>query len=649
MLREIAEALEAMTAVQPLVLVLEDLHWSDPSTLELLSFVARRSQPARLLVLGTYRPVDVLANGHPLRGVIQELQLHRHCEELPLGFLTEEQIAQYLEERIHAGAHDHALLQKLASSIHRRTEGNPLFMVNIVEALLMQGLLDSRQIENSTPTTIQQMIERQFDHLPPAEQHLLEVASVAGAEFSAAAVAAGASVEVAEVETHCTALARREQFLWRSGQSHWPDGTVAGRYRFRHALYQDVIYDRVPAHQKAEYHKRIGERAERAYSQRSGEIASELTVHFERAHDYPKTIRYLEQAGKTAIRRNAHGEAITHLTKGLTLLKDLPETIERDRQELSLQVALGGQLLATKGFGAPEVGVTYTRARELCHRLGDTSQLFHVLWGLAAFHTVRTEYQQTYDLGQQLLTLAQSQHDLALLVEAHYVVGQTFYFLGNFPLCREHLGEVMRLYDRRQHHSLAFLYGYDPGVMSQSMLATTLWLLGYPDQALKMGSEAVALAQDLSHPSSLAFARVHAGGVHTLRGEQQAAQEYATALTLPAGQGFALMSALGTILQGHLLAEQGKKKEGLALILQGLDAHKATGADHRRPRFFSLLAWGYGEIGRPEEGLTQVDRAFAVMAKTGERQWEAELYRLKGELLLTQEIKRQKAKGKKQK
>jgi predicted ATPase len=510
--------------------------------------------------------------------------------------------------------------------------------------------LDSKQIESSTPTTIRQMIERQFDHLHPAEQHILEVASVAGAEFSAAAVAAGTNAEVAEVETHCAALARREQFLWRSGQSTWPDGTVAGRFRFRHALYQEAIYERAPMSQKTQWHHRIGERLEAAYGQQDGEIATELAMHFERAHDYLKTVRYLEQAGKTAIQRSAHVEAITHLTKGLALLKDFPETPERDRQELSLQVTLGGQLLATKGFGAPEAGKTYTRAHELCNRLGDTSQLFHILWGLAAFHTVRLEYQQTYELGQQLLTLAQSKHDLALLVEAHYVVGQTFFFLGNFPLVREHLGEIIRLYDHQQHHVLAFVYGYDPGVMSQGMMSTTLWFLGYPDQALKMSSEAIALAQTLSHPSSLAFARVHVGGIHKLRGEEQAAQESAAALiALSTEQRFALMSALGTLLQGQVLAEQGKEKEGLVLVLQGLDAYKATGADYRRPRLFSLLAWIYQRIGQPEEGLAQLATAFSVMTKTEERQWEAELHRLKGELTLQKASQKAKVKAQKSK
>jgi predicted ATPase len=545
MLREIGEALEALTATRSLLLLLEDLHWSDPSTLELLSFLARRRQPAHLLVIGTYRPVEVLANGHPLRAVTQELQLHRHCEELPLGLLSDDHIVEYLTARFMVPSPAQAGegqgeglspfdLQKLARLIHRRTEGNPLFMVTIIADLLVRGTLDHPEIEVNTPTTLRQMIERQFDHLTPAERRVLEVASVTGVEFSAAAVAAGVAAEVAQIETCCADLARRGQFVRASGVAKWPDGTVAGHYGFLHALYQEVVYERVAVSRRSALHQRIGERLEGAYKERAKEVAAELAVHFERGRDHQRAAQYLRHAGENAIRRSAHIKAISHFTKGLELLKTLPDTHERAQQELALQLALGAPFIATKGYAAQEAGKSYTRARELCQQLGETPQLFPVLWGLCAFHTVRAEYKTARELGEQMLRLAQNVQDQDLLMEAHAVLGIVLFYLGELALARAYLEQRIALDDPLQHHTLTILYGgVDPGVHCLSYTIATLWLLGYPTQALKMGHETLILAQALSHPFSLLTTLCWITMLHQFRREEQTVQERAEAIDAP--------------------------------------------------------------------------------------------------------------------
>ncbi|MGH7960379.1 MAG: AAA family ATPase, partial [Candidatus Binatia bacterium] len=246
MLRELAEAIEAYTAERPLLLVLEDLHWSDVSTLELIAYLARRREPARLLVIGTYRPVEGLGKEHPLRAMSQELHLHHDCMELPLEFLTEAAVGQYLLQRFGVGETSVSSLQDVARIVHQRTEGNPLFMVNVVDFLLAQGVIvqngaqeivqgEVGQAAVGVPDNIRQMIERQIEHLSVAEQRVLAVASVAGGEFSAAAVAAGLGTDVWEVEEQCTGLVRRGRVLHPWGASEWPDGTVTTRYRFVHA------------------------------------------------------------------------------------------------------------------------------------------------------------------------------------------------------------------------------------------------------------------------------------------------------------------------------------------------------------------------------------------------------------------------------
>jgi DNA-binding winged helix-turn-helix (wHTH) protein/tetratricopeptide (TPR) repeat protein len=642
MLREMAEALEVVTAERPLVLVLEDLHWSDPSTLDLLAFVARQSQPARLLLLGTYRPGEMLTAEHPLRAVVQELQLHGQCEEVPLGLLTEADTAAYLAQRTAAEAGlrpgsssiGHVPLQQLARVIHQRTEGNPLFMVNVVNDLLAQGKLDSASVEVSVPATLRQMIERQFERLGPGDQQLLEAASVAGVEFTAAAVAAGIEATAEEVENRCAPLARRGRFLRTYGTAEWPDGTIAARYRFFHALYQEVICERVAPAQRIRLHWRIGDRLETAYGKQAGEIATELALHFEQGRDYRRAVRYLQVGGENAARRSAYQEAISHLTKGLELLKTLPDTPERVQQELTLQLALSDALITVKGYTVPEVEQTYTRARELCQQLGETPQLVPVLVRLALFYFDRGQFPMARELSGQAMRLAQSVHDPSLLPLAHMALGFTLYAVGEFTSARSHLEQAITLYDPQRHPRLTVPRS-DPRVECRCFATWNLWFLGYPDQALQRLQEALILARGLAHPFSLTYGLAHAAMHHLERREWQTAQERAEeVITLSTEHGFPYFIALGKRVRGAALVMQGQEGEGIAQIQQGLAAFRAMGAVSARTVHLPWLAVAYMKVGRVEEGLAVVTEVLALVDNTGERQVEAGMYNLKGLLLL---------------
>ena len=325
------------------------------------------------------------------------------------------------------------------------------------------------------------------------------------------------------------------------------------------------------------------------------------------------------------------------MTKGLELLHTLPDTFERAQQELRLQSALGAPLIATKGYAAPEVREAYTRARELCQLLGAPPRLFAILYGLAVFHLVRAELPRARELGEQLLNLAENQQDRALLVEAHQTLGLSLFYLGELASARKHLEQGIALYNPQQHRCHSFLYGQDPGVVCLSFAAWVLWLLGDPDQALKRSHEAVSLAQELSHPFSLAFALNFAALLHQYRREGRAAQEQAEALVqLSLDQGFAFYLAHGTILRGGALAEQGREEEGIAQMRQGLAALRDTGAELRLPYYLATLAVVYAKGRRDEEASALLIRALEVMRKNEERVHEAELYRLKGQLTLQQ-------------
>jgi Predicted ATPase len=644
MAREMSEALEALTAEWPLVLWLEDLHWSDYSTLDLLAMLARRREPARLLVVGTYRPAEVIVSAHPLRGLVRELQGHGQCGELPLRCLTRPEVTHYLAARLALGVSP-ATLHEWGRRIHQRTDGNPLFMVTLVEELLERGVIgaatgEGARVEDAgwgLPESLREVLEMHLERLAKEEQQVLEAASVAGAEFAAGAVAGCLGKPLEQVEACCAGLVRPGQFLRAEGVERLPEGTVTGRYGFRHALYQKVLYEGLAPARRLRLHQQIGEQLEQGYGERVGEIAAELAVHFEEGQDTLRAVHYRGQAGENALRRSAHREAIEHLTKGLELLKFLPETPERTQQELTLQSNLGLSLTATKGFAASEVGDAYTRARELCQQSGATAQLPPVLSGLWNFRIVRAEFQAAYELGEQLLAVVQGVTDPAHHIVAHQAVGLPLCHLGEFAAARAHLERGIAVYDPQRHSAPVFFYTQDPGVACRSFAAWALWFLGYPDQALRRSQEALTLAEELSYPFSRAFALAFAASLHQLGREGKAAQERTeTLLALTHEQGFMFFSAAATIVRGWALAEQGQAEEGIAQIRQGLIAFRATGARMLVPNYLGLLAEACMRAGQTEEGLSILAEALTEVDKTGERYYEAELYRLKGELTLKQ-------------
>jgi DNA-binding winged helix-turn-helix (wHTH) protein/predicted ATPase/type II secretory pathway predicted ATPase ExeA len=658
MLRELSEALEVLTADRGLILALEDLHWSDMSTLTWLSFLARRRESARVLVIGTYRPVEVLGNGHPLRVISQELLTHRQGVELRLGMLSEAAVGEYVTQRL-AGEvfDDHVALPQLAHAIHQRTEGNPLFIVNIVDALVDRKRRKEQEneplypqpddVRAVIPADLKQMIERQIEQLPHQEQQILEVASVVGVEFTAAAVAAGLQVEVRVVEDCCERLARREFFVQAHGSRAWPDGTVSAHYRFLHALYQEVLYSRVTPGRGVELHRSIAEREEQAYGQHTREIAAELAVRFERGRDICKAVQYLRLAGENATRRSAHREAISLLTKGVGLLRTLPDAPERTRQELSLQIALGRSLAITRGYSASEVEQVYARALELCKQIGETPQLFRVLRGLWSFYETRAEHQTARGLAEQCLVLARRAQEPLLLLGAHLALGQTLYFLGELAQAREHWEQGIALYNPQQHSSHAF---QSPVVLCLQFVAEVLWHLGYPEQALKRIQDALTLAQEMNDPFSLAFTLGSAAQIHQYRREVSAAREQTdAAITLASELGFTIPLTVAKTVRGWALSMQGREEEGIAQLQKGVADFKAAGTKNLLPYLLALLAEAYGKVRRAEAGLKVLAEALTQEEKTGEHYYEAELYRLKGELALQEANQKSKGKGQKAK
>ncbi len=534
MLREMAEALESLAMERPVVIVIEDLHWSDPSTLDLIAAVARRREPARLLLIGTYRPVDAIARGHSLRTVTQELALHGVSDELPLALLDAGDLARYL-----GGRFDREIGARLAPILHRRTDGLPLFVVNVVDALVRDGLLIDdggrwalkaveADVDRAVPDNLRAMIERQLAALALDEQRLLEAASVSGTTFSAASVAAALDVDVETIEDRCEALSRRHQFIRDSGVEEWPDGTVATRYGFLHVLYQHVLYERIPAARCASLHRRVGDREDAAYRARPGERAGALAVHFERSRDLARAIRYRRQAAENATLRYAYAEAIHHATLGRALVDRLANVDERPSLEVELLMAQGPPLISLHGSGAPEVEAVYLRAREIAEGLGDPARVYPALWGLWFFNYSRGRYRDARDMGERLLAIGDAEHDTGWLLEAHHALWATLIAMGDAAAAIPHIERGQGLYDLERHRTQAFLYGgHDAGTCSWYHLARARWLLGCPDQAVTAIHEASAVAARLDHPMTTMICLQFAAWVFLDRGDRENARRYA--------------------------------------------------------------------------------------------------------------------------
>ena len=642
MLREIGEALEALTTSLPLVLVLEDLHWSDYSTTDLISYLARQRRAVKLMVVGTYRPADLIVGGHPLKGVKQELLAKRQCEEVPLDYLDEGAVAEYLDSRFLANRFP-AALPRL---IHDRTEGNPLFMVSAVDYLAAAGVVaaneecwelavDLENVEVEVPDSIRQMIEAHLDSIGPELRRTLEAASVAGAEFSTLAVVAALGEDRPVVEERCAELARHRHFICDCGVQQLSNGETVMRYGFVHAVYRSVLYERIPPPRRALHHRRIAEEGEAVYGERAREIAAELAMHFERGTSYTQAVKYLQQAAENALRRFAYREAIELARRGLELLQKLPDTPERTRSELYLNLTLGVPLIATEGYAAPAVGGVYLEARELCRRLGGTPDEAEALWGLWTFYTLRAALHMARETAEELLCLSERFPAPGLAMRGHWASEVVFMHMGDFPQALEWHQKALALYDPECHLDDAFLYAQHPGVVMRSFAAWTLWFLGQPEQASERMQEALTLARDLSEPHGLAHALCSAAILHQLRREPRAAREHAeAALAVSRAHEFILYEAMASVVRGWSLIEAGPLDEAIEQIRRGLASNQATGTGVLRPHLLALLAEALEKDRRPEEGLRALDEALDVARRTGEGSYLAEIHRMKGELLL---------------
>jgi tetratricopeptide (TPR) repeat protein len=597
---------------------------------DLIARLAHRHEPARLLVIGTYRPSDAKLREHPLRTTIQELQARGLSREIRLGLLDEDGVEEYLSsrftgEKVPAG---------LARILHRRTEGNPLFLIKVVDHWLPLGLLEKppEQLSLDVPDTLRELVDRQLALLNPGEQATLEAASVAGREFAASAISEAVEQTEEVVEAACDALARQGVFLNPCGRTSWPDGTVSARYVFVHDLYRETLYDRIPPRRRARLHVRIGVRLETGYGVEARVLAAELAVHFVEGNDVPRAIRYLGYAAEQALTRSAHREAVELLQQALQLVEYLPESAERDAHELAVQATLAPALMAIQGWGSPDAQRAYQRAKDLSVQLDDPWRHAVVLVGLATVFESRADYRQSQVLLEEFQGQSADSRPESLLVESHTLLACSLFHQGAFDKSVEHAKRAVMLYQPGGSYPFLAASGADPAIGAEDWAALSLWFLGYPDRALAKAQEMLRRARN--HVFTLALAQNQAAAVHMLRREPVPVAELAgAAIDVASKSGFPYWVAVGSILHGWATAMQGETGEGIAEIKRGLEKCLATRVEMDRPFYLALLAEAYVRGGQPDEAVSVLDEASAMVRNPRTFFYEAELYRLRGNAL----------------
>jgi class 3 adenylate cyclase/tetratricopeptide (TPR) repeat protein len=593
---------------RPTIVAIEDLHWVDPSTLELIQLLVERGATARLLLLFTARP-----EFHA-----KWLERDSHTQ-ITLDRLSARNVRAMVKE-ITARK---ALPDEMIAAVVERTDGVPLFIEELTRTLLEADGAELRPRE--IPATLHDSLLARLDRLGSAKD-VAQFGAVIGREFSYALLHAVHPAPDSHLQVALEALSNAELLYVRG----IPPESV---YGFRHALIQDAAYETLLRTRRREIHRHVAN----VISQRSPDIAEAqpeiLAHHYTEAGLAAEAVPYWVRAGEGMSRRSAHIEAIRHLTKGLQLLHTLPENRERAQQELALQMAMGASKLATSGLATPETGQAYSRARELCSQLGESSQLFRALLGLRFYYTALGELQAARELGEQMLQLAQGAADTELIVEANYALSVPLHFLGEFVSARAHLEQSIELYDPDRHRDHAVRYGQDPGVVARALLGWLLWELGYPDRALEKTREALSLARGLSHPFTLAYALILSSTILLWRRDSGAVIELTDDLIpLCREQGFSSVLTSGTLVRDGALIAQGKEEE-IAMKPWEPAWLRITGSQSYVTGHLARSVDAHVKTGDVDAGMRLLAEAIARAESTEERYCEAELYRLKGELL----------------
>ena len=618
--RELLAFLEEASLIIPLVLFLDDLHWADESTLDVIAYLAGHLESSRVFMLASYRPEELLLHHQRFVQTALDLQSRRRCQTIDLDFISAADVEAFLSLEFPQNDFP-STFPKL---IHTKTDGNPFFMVEVLRYLRdKQIIFLSRdtwrlseklpEIERDLPQSIVGMVRRKIDVITDQDRKLLAAASVQGFEFDSAVLSRALRADPAEVEERLETLHRVNGLLHPAGVAgvkEWRDGTVGAAYRFVHFLYYNAFYSTIQPARKAAWSAEVAQALLHFSRDRAGEIASQLAFLFEAARDFPQAAHYFSVAADNANGVFAYIEAELLARRGLRMLEAMPDSSERLQTELDLQLNLGIPLLAAKGYGNLEVQRIHDRARQLCVQIGDSPRMLPALWGLVSHYAARLELPSARDAAAQLLRAAQESGDTGAIMAAHVAAGATTYFAGGFEKSLDHLGQYRTLdANSASRLSLAKRYGLEPGILLRALEARVLWWLGRLDNCLSGTEESLALARSLNHGPTLAFTLALAVTTRLLTGDINQVESLAKELKEQgARHGLQLWIAEGGFFEGWVrFARQPHQPEaGIEQMRESLIAYRATGTQLFLPSGYAILAEAYRTIDRVSEGLQMI-------------------------------------------
>jgi serine/threonine protein kinase/predicted ATPase len=621
--RLLLEWLHARTARGPVLLVVEDLHWCDASTLEFLGQFLAEFPHDRILSVLTFRP-----EFKPPWAAVG------HQTSLALTRLTRRQVGDLIRKKAGPAVSDAVIEQ-----VYDRADGVPLFVEEFTKMVQESAALDRTGAGgvpgptvpgHEIPSTLQDLVMARLDRMEGGRE-LAQLAAVLGREFSHELLAAVAAVDELTLQAELAKLAQAD-IVYSKGRP--PRCT----YFFKHALLEDALYNALVKARRQQFHRRIGEVLEAQFPQTAETQPELLGHHFSEAGLTEKAVGYWLKAGQRSGERSAFCEAIGHLTRGLALVGTLEASRARDDWELRFLTKLAPAYVAARGYAAPEAGPLFVRARELCQRIGDQQQQFGIMLGTWEWHIVRGDLRACVDQAADGMALAESQHDPGMMMEALFMPGVTMFYRGRFAGAQACYENALGAYDDRQRTKFWTTYtGHDAGVTHRCYLALALWHLGHPDRAVQAAREARELARTIGHPFSLCHAVDFAAYLYhccRLGAAVQATAEEEMAIATE--QGFPFWHSLGTLHKGVGLLLQGRREESLPILLKGFSAFRASGAEIRVPSYLGTLGDAYRQFSRFEDAHQALDEGLAVAEKNDERNHEAELHRLKGELVLAE-------------
>ncbi len=638
--REIAALLEEVGRIQPVILWFDDVHWADPSTTDLIGYLARRLDSTRLMIVTTVRPSELAQARHPFLSLKLDLLARGLCREIVPSYLDESAVERYIALQFP----EHAFPPGFGHLIHQRTEGNPLFMSDVLRDLRRRQTIHQRDgrwviteplssVARELPESVRSLIQRKLDALDEIDRRLLSAASVQGMDFDSAVVAAALQMDEEEVETRLERLERDFALVRFVRELEACDRTLTLQYRFAHHMYQNACFDALRATRKVALSRAIANRLVQRYGEQPCDCLANIAVLFEVARDNVRAAEYWNRAAQAAARLYAHDECARLAKRGLSLLEQEPASPARSAAELALQMTYGLAIKTSKGYAVADAGRAYRRALELSREVDDPARVVPALIGLSAHHIVAGEIRDAHAIAVEMMALFERLGDPHLQMIGEWSLGAALFHGGELEDSHQHLERSLTLYDPHFHAARVWQTGIEPGIFCRCELSRTLTLRGYPDSGLTAVQEAVAAARALDHPQPLAFALLFEIFAHLARRSPRDVQRTYEQLAIVChSHGIAQELHWAAPLVGRAFIELGDLNRGLRVLQEGLAAHNETRSALLRPYYLVLLSGALLRAGLFSRAQEALDDSRRMADATGQHAYAAEHSRLQAEV-----------------